>query len=151
MALRLSRKCSNITYGAAVPERATPVSELLESLLGLLSFFSPPFLIALIWRNFLKHSENPLPVWKALLHWVSIVSVSSFFAVCLTALLTVPCDVATFGWGCVARWQSFTGIVVRSTPLFILLGALGRNRTRILSMLLVIAVGFDCVMIDIAA
>jgi len=89
--------------------------------------------------------------WKIAIDWISVISVSGLSVVCLIAFLTIPCDVDRFGWGCVAKWRSFSAVIVRLTPLFLVLGAIGRKGTRILSILWVIAVNFDCLMVDMMA
>jgi hypothetical protein len=120
--------------------------------LGLLSLVSPPFLAFFVWRKFLKTSDiQERPRWKTVVDWVAVLSVSGLFVVCVIAFLTIPCDVARLGWSCVAKWRSFSGLVVRSTPLFLLLATVGRKGTRILSMLWVLAVNFDCIMVDVMA
>ena len=80
---------------------------------------------------------------------MALLSVSGLFAVCIIAVLTIPCDGDRFGWSCVRKWRSYSGLVVRSAPLFLLLAAAGRKGTRILSILWVLAVNFDCLMVDV--
>lgn len=84
-----------------------------------------------------------------MLDWIALLFVSGLFVVCLVAVVTIPCDVDRLGWSCVATWRSFSALVVRTTPLFILLAAVGRKGTRILSILWVIAINFDCIVIDV--
>ena len=122
------------------------------NLLGLLSFLSPPILAFFAWKKFLE-SPNPqgMPQWKSVVDWVALLSVSALFVVCVIAFLTIPCDVDLYGWGCVAKWRSFSGHVVRTTPFFVLLAATGRKGTRILSILWILAVNFDCLMVDMMA
>jgi hypothetical protein len=120
--------------------------------LSLLSLVSPPFLACFVWIKFLKSSNlQERPRWKTVADWMALLSVSGLFVVCLIALLTIPCDVDRFGWSCVARWRSFSGLVVHSTPLFLLLAAAGRKGTRILSILWILAVNLACIMVDMMA
>jgi hypothetical protein len=127
------------------------MSHTLDNLVGLVSLLSPPFLAFFAWRRFLKSPIQRQTWVKITIDWVAIVSVSGLSVVCLIAFFTIPCDVDRFGWGCVARWRSFSAVVVRLSPLFIALGAVGRKGTRILSILWVIAVNFDCLMVDMMA
>jgi len=122
------------------------------NILGVLSFFSPPILAFFVWRKFLASSDvRGEARWKRAVDWISLVSVSGLFVVCVIAFFTIPCDVDRFGWSCVAKWRSFSGLVVRSTPLFLLLAAGGRKGTRILSILWILAVNFDCITVDMMA
>jgi hypothetical protein len=120
--------------------------------LGLLSFFSPPFLAFFAWKKFLEPSNaHEKHRWKALVDWIALLSVSGLFVVCVVAFLTIPCDVGLYGWACVAKWRRFSGYVVRTTPIFVLLAAIGKKGTRILSVLWVLAINFDCLMVDMMA
>jgi hypothetical protein len=85
---------------------------------------------------------------KTVVDWMVLLSVSGLFVVCILAVLTIPGDVDRFGWSCERKWRSFSGLVVRLAPWFLLLAAAGRKGTRILSILWVLAVHFDCLMID---
>ena len=128
------------------------MSHALENLVGLLSLISPPFLAFFVWRRFLKSPMQQQKLdWKVTIDWIAIVSVSGLSIVCLIAFLIIPCDVDRFGWECVARWRFFSAFVVRLTPLFLMLATIGRKGTRILSVLWVIAVNFDCLMVDMMA
>src|ERR1700731_955978 len=131
--------------------RRGPLSPLFHAV-SLIVLFSPPFLAFFVWKKFLQsptHLERPQ--WKTIVEWIAILSASGCFVVWVIAFLTIPCDVGRYGWGCVARWRSFSGSVVRVAPLFIILAALGRRGTRILSVLWIIAVKFDCLMVDMMA
>jgi hypothetical protein len=120
--------------------------------LSLLSLLSPPFLAFFAWKKFLESSNaQERPQWKTVVDWVSLLSVSGLFVVCVVAFLTIPCDVDLHGWACVAKWRSFSAHVVRTTPIFVLLAASGRKGTRILSVLWILAVNFDCLMVDMMA
>ena len=120
--------------------------------LSLLSLLSPPFLALFAWKKFLEPSNaHEKPQWKTVVDWAAMLSVSGLFVVCVAAFLTIPCDVDLHGWACVAKWRSFSGYVVRTTPIFILLAAIGKKGTRILSVLWVLAVNFDCLMVDMMA
>ena len=83
--------------------------------------------------------------------WIALLFVSGLFVVCIVAFLTIPCDVALYGWACVAKWRSFSGCVVRTSPIFILLAAIGKKGTRILSVLWVLTINLDCLMVDLMA
>jgi hypothetical protein len=120
------------------------------NLFGFLSLVSPPFLAFFVWFKFLKAKSLPeRPHWKTVVDWTAILSVSGLFAVCVIAVLTIPCDVDRMGWACVARWRSFSTVVIRLTPLFLVLAAAGRRGTRIMSVLWVLAINFDCIMVDV--
>src|SRR5215471_1691257 len=120
--------------------------------IGLLCLISPPFLAFFIWRNFLKSPIQQQKLdWKIVIQWSSIVSISGLWVACLAVVLTIPCDVDRFGWECVAKWRTFSAAVVRLTPLFVLFGAIGRKGTRILSILWVFTINFNCLMIDMMA
>jgi hypothetical protein len=67
------------------------------------------------------------------------------------AAVVIPRDVQKDNWASVAIWRSFTGDVVVIAPLLVLLAILGRKRTRILSVLLIIAVVLDCIAVDMMA
>jgi hypothetical protein len=119
---------------------------------SLVCLFSPPILAFFVWKKFLQATEHlEKPRWKTIVEWIAILSVSGFFVVCVIAVLAIPCDVGRYGWDCVARWRSFSGGVVRVTPLFLVLAVLGRRGTRILSVLWIVAVNFDCLMVDVLA
>jgi hypothetical protein len=119
------------------------------NLLGFLSLVSPPFLAFFVWFKFLKaKSPTERPRWKSVVDLIAILSVSGLIAVCVIAVITIPCDVDRLGWACVARWRSFSTVVVRLTPLFLVLAAAGRRGTRIMSLLWVLAINFDCIMVD---
>jgi hypothetical protein len=120
------------------------------NLLGLLSLIAPPFLAFFVWMKFLKsRNVQERPRWKTVIDWTTLLSVSALFLVCIVAVLAIPCDVDRLGWSCVARWRSFSAIVVRSTPVFLLLASAGRKGTRIMSILWVLAINFDCIMVDV--
>ncbi len=127
------------------------MAHLIENIVGILSFFSPPFLAFFVWRNFLKPAANQQLTWKIWLDWTAVVCTSGFFLVCLVAAAVIPQDVQKDNWASVAIWRSFTGDVVVIAPLFVLLAILGRKRTRILSVLLIIAVVLDCIAVDMMA
>jgi hypothetical protein len=120
------------------------------NLAALLALVSPPFLAFFVWFKFLTAKSLPeRPRWKTVVDWIAILSVSGLFAVCVIAVLTIPCDVDRLGWACVARWRSFSIVVVRLAPLFLVLAAVGRRGTRIISVLWVLAMNFDCIMVDV--
>jgi hypothetical protein len=128
------------------------MSHAIFNFFGLLFLISPPFLSFFVWRQFLKSPISQQRFnWKTAIDWVAVLSVSGLFVVCLVAALAIPCDVDRFGWECVGRWRSFSGVVVRLTPVFLTLAVVGRKGTRILSILWVIAINFDCLMIDMMA
>ena len=129
----------------------TVMSKLFFDALSLAFFFSPPFLTFSIWRRFFKSVEFQRPRWKNTVDWVSVIAVSGLVATCIVASFTIPCDVDRYGWRCVARWRSFTRIVIWLAPVFIALAATGRKGTRVLSTVLVIAIDFDCVIVDMMA
>jgi len=124
----------------------------LFNVVSLVFLFSPPFLALFVWKKFLQSTAHlERPPWKTIVEWIAILSAWGSFLVCVIAFLTIPCDVDRYGWGCVARWRSFSGSAVRATPLFVILAAFGRRGTRILAVLWIIAVNFDCLMVDMMA
>ena len=117
---------------------------------SVLSMIAPPFLAFFAWKKFLRPSDHgERPRWKAFVEWASLLAISALFVVCVIAVLTIPCNVDRFGWGCVATWRAFGAEVVRSTPAFLLMACVGRKGTRILSILWVLAINFDCLMVDL--
>jgi hypothetical protein len=72
-------------------------------------------------------------------------------AVCIVAFLTIPCNVDLGDWSCVARWRSFTRFVIQCSLFVILLALLGRKGTRIPTALAVVAIDFDCLLVDMMA
>ena len=119
---------------------------------SVLSMIAPPFLALFAWKKFLRVPDRAeRPRWKTVVEWTSLLAISALFVVCLIAVLTIPCNVDRFGWGCVATWRSFSAAVVRSTPAFLLLACIGRKGTRILSILWVLAINFDCLTVDLLA
>ncbi len=126
------------------------MAHLIESVVGILSFFSPPFLAFFVWRNFLKPAANQA-TWKIWLDWTAVVCTSGFFVVCLVAAFVIPQDVRKDNWASVAIWRSFTRDVLVIAPLFVLLAILGRKKTRILSVFLIVAVVLDCIAVDMMA
>jgi hypothetical protein len=120
--------------------------------ISLFSLISPPFLLFFAWKRLLRSSgAQPLLRWRAILSWLALLSVSGLLVVCIGAFLTIPCDVDLYGWACVARWQSFTRVIIKIVPIFILLALLGRKGTRILAALSVLAIAYDCLLIDMMA
>jgi hypothetical protein len=127
------------------------MGHLIENTIGFVAFLSPPFLAIFVWKNFLKPQATQQPAWKFYLDWTAVVCTSGFFLVCLIAAIVIPQDVAKDNWASVAVWRTFTGHVIRIAPLFFLLAILGRKKTRLLSILLIIAVVLDCIGIDMMA
>ena len=122
------------------------------TIVSIMSFLCPPFLAFFVWRNFLRSSNTPdRPRWKTVLDWIALLSVSGLFVVCLIAFFTIPCNVDRVGWACVAKWRAFSVYVIRTAPGFVTLAAIGRKGTRILSILWILAVNFDCVLVDMMA
>ena len=120
--------------------------------ISLFAMISPPFLLFFAWKRLLdKDTSQPLPRWRAMLGWAALLSISALLITCVVAFFTIPCNVDLGDWSCVARWRSFTRVVVRGSPFMILLAILGRKGTRILAALTVLAIDFDCIMVDMMA
>ena len=77
--------------------------------------------------------------------WLAILSATAFFFVFLAAFLLIPCNVETFGWSCVVKWDLFTKYALLAVPALICLTPFGRKGTRIPTALLILAVAYDCV------
>ena len=120
--------------------------------ISLFAMISPPFLLFFAWKRLLKKDgDHALPKWRSVLAWAALLSVSTLLVTCIVAFFTIPCNVDLGDWSCVDRWRSFTRIVIRTSPLLILLALLGQRGTRILGTLTVLAIDFDCVMVDMMA
>src|ERR1700738_4394043 len=125
------------------------MGRLLSNVLGFISLFSPPFLLGFTWKRFFEpHESQSQPKWRTILAWLALLSVSSPMAACIGAFVTNHCNTDQGDWSCVVRWESFTRFVLRSTPVLIVLGFLGRKGTQIFAVLSVLAMAFDCVLID---
>src|SRR5260370_17234277 len=125
---------------------------LVFNIISIFCMVSPPFLAFFVWKKFLESQHcHKTDKWRTLIGWIAVLSVSGLFVVCVFAFFTIPCDVRRYGWGCVAKWRAFSAGVVRVSPLFLVLAAFGKRGTRILSVLWVIAINFDCLMIDMTA
>jgi len=117
--------------------------------LPFVAVFSPPILLFFAWILFLHADKTgPHSKWRRTLGWLSLTSVSGLFLVTLAVLFTQNCHIDQGDWSCVSRWESFTRVVVRSSPVLILLGVLGYRKTRVLMVLCVLTIAFDCVMYD---
>jgi hypothetical protein len=97
--------------------------------LGFLSVFSPPFLLFFAWIQFLHADKMTSHLnWRRILGWLSITSASGLFLVTLTVLFTQNCHIDQGDWSCVSRWESFTRVVIRTSPVLLLLGVLGYRK-----------------------
>lgn len=124
----------------------------LFNVISVIALFSPLFLLFLAWRRLLgKGSPQALPKWRDILSWASLLSVSGLLLVSIGAFLINNCNADLGDWSCVARWRSFTGFVICSSPFMIALSLFGRRGTRIPVALSIIAIVFDCVMVDLMA
>jgi hypothetical protein len=120
--------------------------------ISLVSMLSPPFLLLFAWIRFLNPRETQSqPRWRTILAWAAILAVSSLMAVCIVAFLTIPCNVDLGDWSGVARWRSFTRFVIQCSLFVILLALFGRKGTRIPTALAVVAIDFDCLLVDMMA
>jgi len=124
-----------------------------SNIISVFTMLSPPFLAFFAWKKFLAGQNiNPAkPSWRVFVEWLALLSISILFVVCVVAFFTIPCDVARYGWGCVAKWRSFSAAVIKLTPLFLVLAVFGRKGTRILLFCWTLAVAFDCLMVDMMA
>jgi hypothetical protein len=109
-----------------------------------------PLLALFAWKKFFAGDIGPArPRWKTALEWLATLSVSTLSVVCVAASCIIPGDVDRYRWGCVDRWRFLSAVVVRLTPSFLLLSLFARKGTRIPSFRLVIAINFDCLMVDV--
>jgi len=124
-----------------------------SNIISVFTMLSPPFLAFFSWNKFLAGQNiNPAkPSWRVFVEWLALLSISTLFVVCVVAFFTIPCDVARYGWGCVAKWRSFSAGVIKLTPLFLVLAVFGRKGTRILLFCWTLGVAFDCLMVDMMA
>ncbi len=121
----------------------------LWNVIAFVTVLSLPFLLLFAWILFLQADKTGShSKWRRTLGWLSLTSGSGLFVVTLAVLFTQNCHIDQGDWSCVSRWESFTRVVVRSSPLLILLGVLGYRKTRVLMVLCVLAIAFDCVMYD---
>src|SRR5579872_1216104 len=128
------------------------ILSLIFNVIGAFCLFSPPFLAFFVWKKFLSTRQTTRShQWRDFVEWTAILSISGLFVASFIAFLTIPCNVDLYGWACVAKWRSFSSLVVRASPAFLLLAILGRKGTRILSILWIVTVNFDCIMIDMMA
>jgi hypothetical protein len=124
--------------------------KLLLDSLSIWCMFSPPFLLFFAWKRVLS-TPQPIPKWRAILDWGALLSISALLVTFVVAFLTNNCNADLGDWSCVIRWRSFAGIVIRSSPVMILLALFGRKGTRILGALTVLAIDFDCILVDMMA
>jgi hypothetical protein len=111
--------------------------------LSVISFFSPPFLLASARTKLFSRSDAPpLGRWKAILGWVPVLSITTLLIACIVMFSTYQCNADQGDWSCVIRWENFTRIVVRATPVFLILKALE------LCVVSVLAIAFDCILIE---
>src|SRR5437764_15388659 len=112
----------------------------------ILAMFSPPFFAFLTWKKFFARPDtnSTNAMWKIVVEWLVLLSISALFVVCVIAFFTIPCNVDRYGWDCVARWRSFSAMITRLTPLFLLSSIFGRKRTRVLLFSSVLAISFGC-------
>ena len=129
------------------------MGSLLSAVVGLVSLFSPPLLLFFAWKRFFQSKDGESqPRWRSVLAWLALLSVSGLLAVCIWATATIPsCNVDLGDWSCVVRWRSFTRSVLRTAPILIFLAFLGRKGTQILAALSVLAISYDCLVIDMMA
>lgn len=124
--------------------------KLFFDLLSICCMFSPPFLLFFVWKGLLSASQ-PITKWRAILEWGALLSISALLVTFIVALLTNNCNADLGDWSCVVRWRSFTGLVIRFSPIMILVALFGRKGTRILGTLTVLAIDFDCILVDMMA
>jgi hypothetical protein len=138
---------------AFLKSASIPTAMLLFNAIGVLCMLAPPFLAFFARKKFFGGQDiNATKVsWRICLEWLALLSVSTLLVVCVVAFFTIPCDVARYGWGWVAKWRSFSAAVVRLTPVFLILAVFGRKGTRILLFCWTLAVSFDCLMVDMMA
>src|SRR6266850_4087074 len=124
--------------------------KLLFDALSVWCIFSPPFLLFFAWKRLLS-APQPITKWRAILAWGALLSISALLVTFIVAFLMNNCNADLGDWSCVVRWRSFAGLVIRSSPVMILLALFGEKGTQILGALTVLAIDFDCILVDMMA
>jgi len=114
--------------------------------------FSPPILLGIAWVRFLNFKERSgRPKWRHVLGATNLIAVSVLLGLCVVRFLGNNCNPDASDWSCVLAWRSFAGLIVRSAPFFLALTIFGAKRTRILSLLSVLAIVFDVILVGMMA
>jgi hypothetical protein len=125
---------------------------ILFNIISVFCMLSPPVLLCIAWGRFLQTNEaGAQPKWRRIVGALSLTAISSSLVICVVKFFGYRCDAGAGDWSCVIEWRSFAGIVLRLTPALLVLAILGARRTRILIVVSVIAIAFDCILIDMMA
>ena len=71
--------------------------------------------------------------------------------ICVVKFLGNNCNADAGDWSCVIAWRSFARWVTRTAPFFLILAFFGAKRTRILTLVSIVAIVFDVTLVDMMA
>ena len=123
----------------------------LLNILSVSSIFSPPVLLGIAWARLLNPEAKSQPKWRRTVGAANLLAVSILLCVCVVKFVGNNCNADAGDWSCVIAWRSFAGLVVRLAPFFLIFAILGAKRTRILSLISVMAIVFDVILVDMMA
>jgi hypothetical protein len=124
----------------------------LLNILSVFSMLSPPILLGIAWFRFVDpEARSERPKWRRVLGAANLLAVSALLIICVVKFLVGNCNVDAGDWSCVIAWRSFARSILRLSPLFLALAILGAKRTRILTLISVLAIVFDVVLVDMMA
>lgn len=123
----------------------------LLTILSVFSASSPPVLLGIAWVRFLNPEAKSQPKWRRILGAANLLAVSVLLSICVVKFLGNNCNADAGDWSCVIAWRSFAGSIVRLAPFFLVLAILGAKRTRILTLISVMAIVFDVILVDMMA
>ena len=125
---------------------------ILFNVISIFCMLSPPVLLGIAWARFLETNEaDAQPKWRHIVGALSLTVISALLVFCVVKFFGHRCDAGAGDWSCVIEFRSFAGIVLCLTPIFLALAMVGVRRTRIWSGASVIAIAFDCILIDMMA
>lgn len=124
----------------------------LLNIVSVLSLLSPPILLGIAWFRFLNSEARiERPKGRRVLGAANLLAVSALLSICVVKFLVSNCNADAGDWSCVIAWRSFSRSVVRLAPFFLALAILGAKRTRVLTLISVLAIVFDVVLVDMMA
>src|SRR5262249_8835523 len=112
---------------------------------------SPPVLLGIAWARLLNPEAKSQPKWRRTVGAANLLAVSILLCVCVVKFVGNNCNADAGDWSCVIAWRSFAGLVVRLAPFFLIFAIVGPKRTRILSLISVMAIVFDVILVDMMA